>query len=145
MPSPFKSNAASILIALILSGCTNIANTENNSLSESDDHSTALASQSCQSYGFRNWSLSRSEGALTVRAEANLPTPAWKVVLHQSAGVDNGDIRLVMETIEPPGFSNSVVTWVSFEKNVATEAAIQIDVSVVCGTEVVWNSSIGTK
>ena len=73
-----------------------------------------------------------------------MPTPASSVVLHRDVDADDGAIQLVMETIEPSDFSNSVISWVNFESSVDVSAdtalLTQPDLVVKCSGEVIWDS-----
>lgn len=139
MSNKNKRCVAVILSAVALGGCTYLYNAQ----PVSGDDAVSLDSKICRTYGFRNWSLQRGEEAITLSAEASMPTPAWSVMLHQSVDVDNGAIELVMETIEPPGLSSSVVSWVYFEKIIDTNKSAQADVTVKCADDVVWTSLNG--
>ncbi len=129
---------------LVPGACKIYEDGENDLLSEPSNDAALLHNKSCQSYGFRRWSLKRAEGVVTLSAEANMPTPAWSVDLHQVVSVGDGSIELIMETIEPSGYSSSVISWVQFAKIVNTEnlGSNQADVIVKCADEVVWTESL---
>ncbi len=124
------------------SGCTYVENADSAALPVSSNDVALLDVKLCRTFGFRNWSLQRDEGTVTLSGEASMPTPAWSVVLHQGAdaGNDKEAIELVMETIEPAGLSSSIVSWVSFEKVINTELATTADIAVKCAGESIWTS-----
>ena len=129
-----------VLSIASFSGCTYFENTDDTALSVAINDTALLDVQLCRTYGFRNWSLQRAEGSVTLSAEASMPTPAWSIELHQSASAGNDTIELIMETIEPSGMSASVVSWISFEKTVNTDVSTAVAVSVKCAGEVIWHS-----
>ena len=146
-------HAVVIVLTVVSSvSCTRVANSGDNAVASTDSELTPSETMACQTFGFRNWNLLRDDNTITVSGEAMLPTPAWSVVLHRDVTVDDGSVQLVMETIEPSGLSNSVISWVSFETSVdvsddasaetstdQTESA-QSDVLVKCSGELIWSS-----
>jgi|GEM_PF-3306273 len=149
MQQSYPLSIASLALTAWLAGCTYGDHAESTAEAASaDDGASAdaadmadmanVAGASCRTYGFRNWSLQRGEGALTLAGEASLPTPAWKIELRDSS--DDLDIALVMETIEPTGLSSSVVSWITFQTTVETTLADEARVTVWCAGEAVWTS-----
>lgn len=132
------------LAMMSLSGCSYLENNDHNNLSVSSAESVAMDdSKACRAFGFRNWSLQRDEGTITLGAQAMMPTPAWSVVLHNSDISNNSAIEFTVETIEPSSPSSSVVTWVTFETTLNIDTSQSVEVSVKCAGELVWNSESG--
>lgn len=133
------------MTAFLLSGCSYIESTDNEAPTALSKESIAietgtLESQYCLTFGYRNWLLQRDADTVTLGGEASMPTPAWTILLHQDVDTDNETIELVMETIEPSGFSSSVVSWVAFETIVKATTPASANVTVTCAGDVVWNS-----
>lgn len=142
MLKELKRYGGIVITIATFSGCTYVENADNTALPVSSNDVALLDGKLCRTFGFRNWSLRRDEGTVTLSGEASMPTPAWSVVLHQDAvaGNDNEAIELVMETIEPTGISSSIVSWIYFEKVINTELSAAVDVSVNCAGESIWTS-----
>lgn len=131
------------IAVLLISGCSYIESTENEAaVALSQDSSTSDAAivenRDCLTFGYRNWQLQRDEDTVTLSGEASMPTPAWSIVLHQNTEANSDAGELIMETIEPQGFSNSVVSWVAFETTIT--ASKTANITVKCADDVVWNS-----
>lgn len=134
-------------LTITASGCSYFAKSSNEINSTDAKLSAPKAdaintdSRICRTFGFRNWTLLRSEGGVTVSGEAMMPTPAWTIILHQHASANDADVQLVMETLEPSDLSSTVIAWVNFEKTISTSATAKINVSVRCADEIIWTSS----